>query len=136
MIQQLDWIQATFAGRMVALAETGLSYGEAVDEYHDDWKKLSPDVREKLRCVPTAKIREPWMTESPDGRRVNTDTLLRRAEHEISYGAKRAIEMYLPVWEKGPALELFNKCAEHHALCRGEIEKCRALMVELGMENP
>ena len=76
---------------------------------------------------------EPWMAVSPDGVRVNTDTLLRRAEHEISYSAKRAIEMYIPVWEKGPAPNLFKKCAEVYALCQGEVEQCRTLMTELEM---
>lgn len=61
------------------------------------------------------------------------DELIRRAEHEISYRAKRAIEMYIPVWEKEPAYYLFLKCAEAHVLCRGEIEKCRYLMREYGM---
>ena len=59
--------------------------------------------------------------------------LMRRAENEISYKAKRAIEMYWPVWEKEPAFYLFLKCAENNALCQGEIDKCRFLMQEYGM---
>ena len=73
------------------------------------------------------------MRESPDGTVVDTDCLLRRAEHEISYGAKRAIEMYLPVWEQGPSDALFDKCADVHTLCEGERQKCRALMREFDM---
>ena len=76
-----------------------------------------------------------WGLMSPDGRRVVVDELLRRAECEISYSAKRAIELYLPVWEKGPAWNLFLKCAQAYALCAGEIEKCRALMTEAGMTH-
>ena len=66
---------------------------------------------------------------------VDYNKLLLEAEHTISYRAKRAIEMYIPVWKKGPASYLFDKCAGHHCLCAGEIEKCRVLMVEFGMEE-
>lgn len=61
----------------------------------------------------------------------NFDQLLRRAEHEISYSAKRSIEMYIPVWKQEPAFNLFLKCA--FSLSLGEIEKCRYLMREYGM---
>jgi hypothetical protein len=64
---------------------------------------------------------------------LKADRILRRAENEISYCAKRAIEMYIPVWEKEPAYYLFLKCAEAWHLCQGEIEKCKALMAEFDM---
>jgi len=66
---------------------------------------------------------------------MNTDTILRRAEHEISYRAKRAIEMFIPVYDKDKSLVMFDKCAERHALCQGEIEKCRDLMVNMGLSD-
>jgi hypothetical protein len=66
---------------------------------------------------------------------MNTDTILRRAEHEISYRAKRAIEMFIPVYDKDKSLVMFDKCADHHALCRGEIEKCRDLMINMGFSD-
>jgi len=61
--------------------------------------------------------------------------LLVRAEHEISYGAKRAIEMFLPVWDKDKCLTMFDKCAESHCLCQGEVEKCKLLMNEMGIRD-
>lgn len=64
---------------------------------------------------------------------VDTDKILRKAEHEISYSAKRAIEMYCPVWEKEPVMYLFDKCAEHFGLGAGETTKCKKLMEEMGM---
>jgi hypothetical protein len=64
---------------------------------------------------------------------VDHDKLIRRAEHEISYSAKRAIEMYIPVWETQPAWYLFLKCADKYCLCAGEIEKCKVLLSEFGM---
>ena len=59
--------------------------------------------------------------------------IMRRAEQEISYSAKRAVEMYYPVWEKQPAMYLFDKCAEHYHLSKGAIEQCKNLMIECGM---
>lgn len=64
---------------------------------------------------------------------LNDDQLLRRAEHEISYSAKRAIEMYIPVWEAEPAWNLFLKCAQAHALSKDKIEACKRLMRQFGM---
>lgn len=61
------------------------------------------------------------------------NAILRKAEHTISYSAKRAIEMYFPVWEKEPAWYLFLKCAEHYHLCQVEIEQCKDLMEQFGM---
>ena len=76
---------------------------------------------------------QPWLCATTDGTEIDPNAIMRRAEHEISYGAKRAIEMYIRVWEKGPAPHLFDKCARAHHLCQGEIEKCRVLMDEIGM---
>ena len=131
-MKSFEWGGLPFCQKMLALQATGFSYEDAADEYHGRWSDLSSESRCRLLEV-ECPTKEPWMAVSPDGTRVNTDTLLHRAEHEISYGAKRAIEMYIPVWEKGPAPNLFEKCAEHYVLCQGEIEQCRALMAELGM---
>lgn len=66
---------------------------------------------------------------------LDTDLLLKAAEHMISYSSKRAIEMYLPVWKKEPALYLFDRCAKHYGLRQGEIEKCKGLMAKFGMHG-
>ena len=66
---------------------------------------------------------------------MNTDTVLRRAEHEISYRAKRAIEMFIPVYNKDKSFAMFGKCAEHHGLCQGEILKCRDLMINMNFRD-
>lgn len=65
--------------------------------------------------------------------KINYNELMRRAEKEISYSAKRAIEMYIPVWEKEPSWGMFKSCAKYNALCQGEIEQCQCLMREYGM---
>ena len=65
------------------------------------------------------------------------DNLVRRAEPEISYRAKRAIEMFLHVSDKDKSLTMFDKCAESHFLCQGEAEKCKSLLIKLGFgDNP
>ena len=64
---------------------------------------------------------------------IDSDRLMRRAEHEINYRARRAIEMFLPVWKKDLSFAMFHVCANSHCLCQGEIEKCKALMEESGM---
>ncbi len=61
------------------------------------------------------------------------DKLMRRAEHEVCYGAKRAVEMYLPVYAQEAAFYLFRKCAEHYGLSESEILKCRDIMDQFGM---
>ena len=66
---------------------------------------------------------------------IDFNGLLLRAEHEISYSAKRAIEMYIPVYEKGPAINLFEKCAEHYHLLPGQVEQCKLLMLAAGMKD-
>jgi hypothetical protein len=62
-----------------------------------------------------------------------TNDLLRRAEHEISYGAKRAVEMYLPAYKQEAAFYLFCKCAEHYGLSRIEMDECGEIMAQFGM---
>lgn len=131
-MKSFEWGGLPFGQKMLALELAGFSYEESANECQDNWSNLSRESRHRLLDV-ECPSKEPWMAVNPDGARVNTDTLLRRAEHEISYRAKRAIEMYIPVWEKGPAPYLFEKCAEHYVLCQGEIEQCRALMAELEM---
>ena len=80
------------------------------------------EQKDKLRILISGKRPKPDFHE-----------LSLRAEHEISYSAKRAIQMYIPVWETEPAYYLFLKCAQAHVLCQGEIEQCRYLMREYGM---
>ena len=61
---------------------------------------------------------------------------LRRAEHEISYLAKRAIEMYIEVWEKEPALYIFEgPIAKHFWLEPWQVEDCIQIMKEEGLEK-
>lgn len=47
---------------------------------------------------------------------IDFSLLLYSAEHQICYSAKRAIEMHIPVWKECPAINLFEKCAEHYRL--------------------
>jgi hypothetical protein len=53
-----------------------------------------------------------------------------RAEHEISYSAKRAIERFLGLPDDGVDEVAFMECAKAHSLCEGEVEKCKALLAE------
>lgn len=65
------------------------------------------------------------------------EKILRRAEHEVSYSAKRAIEMYIEVWEKEPAMYLFEgPISKNWCLSRDDIKRCVALMEEYGMGDP
>lgn len=73
------------------------------------------------------------MIVNPDGTSVDDNRLLLRAEHEICYSAKRAIEMYIPVWEKQPCDSLFGICADAFVLSDGERKQCLDLMREFGM---
>ena len=59
--------------------------------------------------------------------------LLSEAEHNISYGAKRAIEMYIPVWSKGHCIELFYKCCNRYCIDKFDVKKCVLLMDKFGM---
>lgn len=68
-----------------------------------------------------------------DKKRIDYNKLVRRAEKEISYSARRAIEMYIPAWEKEPSWNLFRYCAKKLALCESEIERCQWLMREFYM---
>ena len=90
---------------------------------------------ETIRAVRDGSLRLPdppkvWHQSVLTGNQIND--LLRRAEHEISYSAKRAIEMYLPVYEQGAAFYLFCKCAEHR-LSRIEMDECGEIMAQFGM---
>lgn len=77
--------------------------------------------------------------ETATKRECDINGLMRRAEHEICYSAKRAIEMYYDLWKQGaeyslPEANLFSLCANRHGLNHGQIEACRKLMQEFGME--
>jgi len=61
--------------------------------------------------------------------------LLLTAEHEIRYSAKRAIEMFLPVWDKDKSFTMFHICTQHYCLCQGEAEKCKSLMIKFGFTD-
>lgn len=66
------------------------------------------------------------------------DKVLRRAEHEVNYMAKRAVEMYIEVWEKdeGKSRYLFEgPISKHWFLEPWQIEHCVTIMKEAGLEK-
>ena len=71
-------------------------------------------------------------------READINGIMRRAEHEICYSAKRAIEVYYPSWQDGAEhadheADIFTLCAKHYGLKQGQIESCQRLMAEFGM---
>jgi len=72
-------------------------------------------------------------------RTADINGIMRRAEHEICYFAKRAIEMYYEAWQEGAehsdaGWDIFTLCAKHYCLKQWQIEACQKLMKEFGME--
>jgi hypothetical protein len=71
-------------------------------------------------------------------READINGIMRRAEHEICYFAKRAIEEYYVYWQEGNEhadheADIFTLIAKHHCLKQGQIESCQRLMKEFGM---
>lgn len=82
-----------------------------------------------LRFPDSPKVwHQPVLTASQE------NDLLRRAEHEVSYSAKRAVEMYLPVYKQEAAFYLFcSICAKHYGLNGIEMDNCGRIMAQFGM---
>ncbi len=71
-------------------------------------------------------------------RECDINGIMRRAEHEICYFAKRAIEEYYIFWQEGNEhadheADIFTLIAKHNCLKPGQIESCERLMKEFGM---
>jgi hypothetical protein len=60
--------------------------------------------------------------------------LLKRVETEVSGEASRAVQMYIPVYEKEAAFWLFcGPCANHYGLNGLEKDNCGRIMAQFGM---
>jgi hypothetical protein len=117
------------------------------------WKSLKNEIGDE--CGIESEVYGKWRNEKMSEKRTcDINGIMRRAEHEISYFAKRAIEEYYSHWQASDDSSYFNgevfyrngdyckvNCchdifiviAKGHCLTRGQIESLERLMKEFGM---
>ena len=74
---------------------------------------------------------KPIVPMSPRQKKVEIiDRCMRRAEKEIRYSAKRAVESYAEVWMVEPSVDLFVVACARNGISTGEMEILKKILKE------